>query len=79
MKKNSAIIFLALVTFGMASCTYQKNNHIEQKDVREGSEWVYGVHPDSTARQLKVQYTANPELEVRANAIREKLYGKQGV
>ncbi|NBA86967.1 hypothetical protein GVN16_14435 [Emticicia sp. CRIBPO] len=75
MKKNNIIILLTLVTLGLASCSYQNNNKIEQKDVKAGSEWVYGVHPDSTARQLKVQYTPNPELEKRTNAIRQKLYG----
>lgn len=75
MKKNNIIILSALVTLGLASCSYQNNNRIEQKDVKAGSEWVYGVHPDSTARQLKVQYSPKPELEQRANAIREKLYG----
>jgi hypothetical protein len=59
----------------LTSCDYQKNNHIEQKDVRAGDEWVYGVSPDSAARQLKNKYTANPELEKRTNAIREKLFG----
>ena len=68
----------AVVAVSLASCKYQKNNHIEQKDVRQGDEWVYGVSPDSAARQLKNKYTANPDLEKRANDIREKLYGKTG-
>jgi len=74
MRKLSVLLF-AVVAVSLASCNYQKNNVIEQKDVRQGDEWVYGVSPDSAARQLKNKYTANPELEKRASAIREKLYG----
>ncbi len=77
MRKLSVLLF-AVVAVSLASCKYQKNNHIEQKDVRQGDEWVYGVSPDSAARQLKNKYTANPDLEKRANDIREKLYGKTG-
>lgn len=77
MKKISVLLF-AVVATSLASCNYQKNNVIEQKDVNSGSEWVYGVHPDSSARQLKNKYTAKPENEARAAAIREKLYGKTG-
>ncbi len=72
MKKFSVLLFVA-VAISLASCDYQKTNVIEQKDVREGDEWVYGVSPDSAARQLKNKYTAKPELEARVNAIREKL------
>jgi hypothetical protein len=74
MKKFSVLLF-AVAAVSLASCDYQKNNVIEQKDVRKGDKWVYGVSPDSAARQLKNKYTANPELENRTNAIREKLYG----
>lgn len=77
MRKLSVLVF-AVVAVSLASCQYQKNNTIEQKDVRKGDEWVYGVSPDSAARQLKNKYTANPELEKRAAEIREKLYGKTG-
>ena len=52
----------------------KKNNTIKQKDVRKGDEYVYGVHPDSAAVQSKLKYDAKPELEVKANAIREKLF-----
>ena len=72
MKKNIVFIFCLVA---LASCGYQKNNRIEQDDVNEGNEYVYGVHPDSVARQLNVTYTAKPELEARTAAIREKLYG----
>jgi hypothetical protein len=75
MKKFSVLLF-AVVAVSLASCNYQKNNVIEQKDVRQGDEWVYGVSPDSAARQLKNKYTANPDLENRTNAIREKLANK---
>jgi hypothetical protein len=72
MKKNIVFLFSLL---SLASCSYQSNNRIEQDDVNEGNEYVYGVHPDSVARQLNVTYTAKPELEARTAAIREKLYG----
>ena len=72
MKKFSVLLF-AVAAVSLASCDYQKTNVIEQKDVRQGDEWVYGVSPDSAARQLKNKYTAKPDLENRTNAIREKL------
>jgi hypothetical protein len=75
MKKFSVLLF-AVAAVSLASCDYQKTNVIEQSDVRKGDEWVYGVSPDSAARQLKNKYTANPDLENRTNAIREKLSGK---
>lgn len=66
----SLVAILAVAT----SCDYQKNNSIKQKDVRKGDEYVYGVHPDSAAVQSQLKYDAKPELEVKANAIREKLF-----
>jgi hypothetical protein len=78
MKKNRIIIFLGSMLF-LASCSYQANNSIEQKDVNEGSKWVYGVHPDSSAAQLKNVYTPLPENEARAAKIKEKLYGSVSV
>jgi hypothetical protein len=75
MKKFSVLLF-AVAAVSLTSCDYQKNNVIEQKDVRKGDTWVYGVSPDSAARQLKNKYTANPDLEKRTNAIREKLSSK---
>ena len=74
MKKFSVLLF-AVATVSLASCDYQKTNVIEQKDLREGDDWVYGVSPDSAARQLKNKYTPRPELEKRTNAIREKMFG----
>ncbi len=77
MKLKNLLPIVALA-FVATSCDYQKNNRIKQKDVQEGNEYVYGVHPDSAAAQTKNTYTAKPELEVRANAIREKLFqGKE--
>lgn len=77
MKKK--IGFLAIVaTVLVTSCTYQKNNRIEQKDVNAGSEYVYGLGPDSMARQRKLQYEPKTENAVRAAAIQETLYGKNG-
>ncbi len=77
MKKNILLLF-AIFSVSLASCSYQKNNTIKQDDVREGDEWVYGVHPDSSAQQLKNVYTEKPELENKANQLREKLFGDNG-
>jgi hypothetical protein len=76
MKKFSVLLF-AVAAVSLASCDYQKTNVIEQNDIRKGDEWVYGVSPDSAARQLKNKYTEKPELENRTNAIREK-FSKEG-
>ncbi|MDZ7933967.1 MAG: hypothetical protein U5M51_03135 [Emticicia sp.] len=74
MKKFSVLLF-AVAAISLTSCDYQKTNRIEQKDVRQGDEWVYGVSPDSAARQLKNKYTPRPELENRTKAIQEKMFG----
>jgi hypothetical protein len=63
------LFFVAVLT----SCDYQKQNKIEQIDLREGDEVVYGVHPDSVARQTKLKYTDKPEYAERAAKIRTKL------
>ena len=68
-------IAIIIVSMGLASCDYQVNNTIKQPDVRKDDQYVYGVHPDSSAKQLKNKYTAKPELEQRTNAIREKMFG----
>ena len=71
--KNIAAVIVGAAL--LSSCEYQKYNHAEQIDVLANSEWVYGVHPDSAARQLSNKYEEKPEMEVRANAIREKMFG----
>ncbi|MDZ7896643.1 MAG: hypothetical protein U5N85_01245 [Arcicella sp.] len=71
-RKN--ILVIASLIFLATACDYQKNNNIKQADLGEGDEYVYGVHPDSAARQTKNKYTAKPALELKANAIREKLF-----
>lgn len=63
----------------LSSCEYQKYNHAEQKDVRAESEWVYGVSPDSAARQLANKYDENPDVEKRVNAIRDKMFGSGSI
>lgn len=63
----------------LSSCEYQKLNHAEQVDLRAGSEWVYGVHPDSAARQLANKYEEQPEVEKRVNAIRDKMFGNGSI
>ena len=72
--KLTNLLSLVAVLAVATSCDYQKNNTIKQKDVRKGDEYVYGVHPDSAAVQSQLKYDAKPELEVKANAIREKLF-----
>jgi hypothetical protein len=73
MKIKNLLPIVALA-FTAIACDYQKNNTIKQKDVRKDDPYVYGVHPDSAAVQSKLTYDAKPELEVKANAIREKLF-----
>ena len=76
--KLKNILPIAALALMATACDYQKNNTIKQKDLNEGEAYVYGVHPDSAAAQSKLTYTAKPELEVRANNIREKLFhGKE--
>ena len=71
-RKN--ILAIAAVALLATACDYQKNNNIKQRDLAEGDEYVYGVHPDSAARQTKNKYTAKPALELKANALRNKLF-----
>ncbi len=73
MKISKVIAFVACVAL-LSSCDYQKGNRIEQKDVNANSTYVYGVSPDSLPKQMANKYTAQPEIETRVNAIREKLY-----
>jgi hypothetical protein len=73
IKKIFGLLFFMAI---LSSCDYQKQNKIEQKDLREGDEVVYGVHPDSAARQTKLKYAAKPENDARAQKIREK-FAKQ--
>lgn len=77
-RKHPFAVALALGSaLVLTSCDYQKYNQAAQKDYRAGDEWVYGVHPDSAARQTKNKYTEKPENEARAQKIREKLYGQK--
>lgn len=63
----------------LSSCEYQKYNKAEQLDVRAESEWVYGVHPDSSARQLANKYEENPDIEKRVNTIRDNMFGSGSI
>ncbi len=77
-RKNSFGLALTLASaLVLTSCDYQKYNTVAQKDYRAGDEYVYGVHPDSAARETKNKYTEKPENEARAQKIREKLYGQK--
>ena len=71
--KFKNILALACFTIFLSSCDYQKQNKIEQKDLREGDEVVYGVSPDSAAAQTKNKYPTKPEYDERTQKIREKL------
>jgi hypothetical protein len=75
MKSNTLKVSILLALISLASCKYQKNNHIGQTDLREGDTYVYGVHPDSAARQSKIKYAPKDELDARTAAIREKMFG----
>lgn len=71
-RKN--ILGVVTVVLLATACDYQKNNTIKQRDLNENDQYVYGVHPDSAARQTKNKYAAKPAYEVKANQIREKLF-----
>jgi hypothetical protein len=71
-RKN--ILAIAAIALLATACDYQKNNNIKQVDLNENDQYVYGVHPDSAARQTKNKYAAKPAYEVKANKIREKLF-----
>ncbi len=59
-----------------SSCTYQKYNSSEQDIPNQDNERIYGVHPDSSARQLKNVYTEKPELQKKATELQEKMFPK---
>lgn len=72
MKRNN-LLAVILVALSLGACDYQKNNTIVQKDHQAANPLVYGVHPDSSARQLKNKYAEDVESESRTQKIREKL------
>jgi hypothetical protein len=74
MKFSQIAAFVACVAL-LSSCDYQKYNKKEQIDLNAKNSDVYGVSPDSLPRQMANKYVANPEIETRITAIREKLYG----
>ena len=74
--KKLGFLFLMAGVVALSSCDYQKNNRIDQDDVHEGNERIYGDGPDAPARQRAQQYEASPEDAARPAAIYEKLYGK---
>ena len=84
MKRVAYMGLFVLAGLSLASCDYQKNNTIRQEDLRRtdfragykaGDAEVYGTGKDSVAVQTKYQYTPRPELEQKAQKIREKLFG----
>jgi thymidylate synthase len=77
--KLKNILPIAALALMATACDYQKNNTIKQKDLNAGETHVYGVHPDSAAAQMKNTYKAKPELELKANAIREKLFAGKSI
>ena len=84
MKRLIYLSIIGLAGLSLASCDYQKYNTIRQEDVRRedfrpgykaGDVEVYGTGPDSAAVQSKYKYKPRPELELRTQKIREKLFG----
>lgn len=73
MKIRNIALLLTGAAF-LSSCEYQKYNKMETPDPGKNSTWVYGVHPDSAARQLAQTYEPNPDMDLRVNAIFNKLY-----
>lgn len=72
MKKIT--LFLIVGSFLiLSSCKYQTGNRIKQADINEGNTYVYGVHPDSSAAQLKQKYPADAKAEARVANIRQKM------
>jgi predicted small lipoprotein YifL len=85
MKRALSAGLLAVTVLSLASCDYQKYNTVRQADYRAndqsttfraGDEEVYGLGKDSAAVQTRYKYTANPNLDAKADKIRAKLYGK---
>lgn len=83
MKRVLHVGLLAVMVLSLASCDYQKYNSVRQTDYRAddfragyraGDPEVYGAGKDSAAVQTKYQYTANPELDAKADQIRKILY-----
>jgi hypothetical protein len=77
--KRISVLLLIIVAVASSSCSYQKYNTIEQDTPNIESERIYGVHPDSSARQLKNVYTEKPELQKKANELRDKLFPKDAI
>lgn len=72
--KRISVLLLLIVSVAAASCDYQKNNTIVQDVPNLDNERIYGVSPDSSARQLNNVYTEKPELQKTANDLRDKLF-----
>ena len=77
--KRISVLLLAVATTAASSCTYQKYNTIYQDLPNEGNERIYGVSPDSSARQLKNVYIEKPELQKKAIELREKMFPKDAI
>lgn len=75
-KRGFTLLLTIASALTLVACDYQKNNVIQQNDLRDGDSYVYGVHPDSAARQTKNKYAEKPGSEARAEKIRQKLYGQ---
>ena len=77
--KRISVLLLIVVAAAVSSCSYQEYNTIDQDTPNLDNERVYGVHPDSSARQLKNVYTEKPELQKKANDLRDKLFPKDAL
>ncbi len=77
MKFTKQIVFLIGATF-FASCSTDPYNAVTEKthDRQEHSQYVYGDGKGKPARQTQNKYTSTPDDQKRADAIREKMFGK---
>lgn len=76
MKRLTVLLGFGLIALGAASCAYQEQNSIDQADARKNSVLVYGVHPDSSARQLQNKWPDKEGVPERAEKIRQKFFVK---
>ncbi|TAE19371.1 MAG: hypothetical protein EAZ95_02140 [Bacteroidetes bacterium] len=81
--KQPKTIFVALLlvcVWFTTACGTERYNAVTEKtkDQREKDTRVYGDGKDQPARQTKVTYPDPADGQARADAIREKFYGKSG-
>ncbi len=79
-KAKTLLMTLTFIVIGfMTSCTDKYNSVTEKtKDARDKDTRIYGDGKDQPARQTKNTYPDPADGQARADAIREKFYGKTG-